>query len=297
MENLVQLPNFYEIKKGLTLSTKIPKNGALKEYTHFTVDGIALRINLNGSGNYKSLTCEYENRLSNNTTVFDMINYDVMGNSSFNLDDEHKFVNIIAHKDFLRQILPINGKTEELFEFFQSKQNIKKLSLHKNNPKTKIITQNILKNSYNKDLRYLFLESAVLEILYTEFDALFKQEDSKNNGVILSKSDIEAIYHAKEILEQNPAKPPSISQLSKMVALNEFKLKTGFKKILNQTPYSVFVNHRLKVAKNLLEKSDLNINEIANKVGYSSSSSFSNAFCKMYKIRPMDLMKKRKYYY
>lgn len=297
MRNLVQLPDFYEIQKGLALSAKIPKNETLKKYSHFTIDGIVLRINISGRGSYKSSICEYENKLSDNTTVFDVINDDVIGKSSFNPNDEHKFINIIAHKDFLKHILPINEKTEELFDFFQSKQNIKNLSLRKNNPKTKIITQNILSNTYNKDLRHLFLESAVLEILYTEFDTLFKQENSNSKGIVLSNADIEAIYHAKEILEQNVSKPPSISQLSKIVALNEFKLKIGFKRILNQTPYSVFINHRLQVAKNLLETSDLNISEIAKEIGYSSPSSFSNAFYKIYKIRPMDLMKKRKYYY
>lgn len=297
MQNLVnELPDFYEVKEGLSLATKMPKEGFFDKPTKVILDGVLLRVNMNGVGAYKSLDCDYEIKSKNNHTIIDAVNQDTGISYSKNLD-EQIFISIIIHKDLLKQILPIDSKSEEIFNFFESKQNIKNLHFDKIKQKTKFLAQSILKNTYNSKLRHLYLESAVLEILYLEFDNFLSQTSQGNEKLKLNNADIEAIYHAKEILENNLANPPSISQLSKLVALNEFKLKAGFKKILNETPHNLSVISRLQEAKNLLETSDLSISEIAREVGYNYPQSFSNAFFKCFKIRPMDLMKKRKYYY
>ncbi|MCH9812657.1 MAG: AraC family transcriptional regulator [Epsilonproteobacteria bacterium] len=55
--------------------------------------------------------------------------------------------------------------------------------------------------------------------------------------------------------------------MSKRVKLNEFKLKTGFKKIFEMTPYGMLFVHRMNYGKYLLEKSEYNIKEIAAIVG------------------------------
>lgn len=293
-----KLPATCIIRQGLTLSTQLPESDYFQKPISFTLNGILLNIHVGGSGegNYSSLLSDYKVNSKSNFTVFSAVNSDI-GEDSIEPDKDYNFINIASHKDFLEQILPENTKSEELFGFFQSRKNILDLGSRTINPKTKIITQNILANSYNSDLRHLFLESAVLEILYTELDEFFNQKESKKQKIVFSASDKEAIYHAKEILEKNISNPPTLSELSRLVALNEFKLKVGFKRFLNQSPCKLSIIHRLQVAKGLLQTSDLNISEIAKKVGYNSSSTFSNAFYKCFKIRPMELIKKRKYYY
>ena len=91
--------------------------------------------------------------------------------------------------------------------------------------------------------------------------------------------------------------PPNLTELSKLVNLNEFKLKYGFKKLFNITPYNFLLEHKLFHAKNLLENGDMNVSEIAAIVGYKQLHGFSNAFVKRFGVRPKDLMKSRKYYY
>ncbi len=91
--------------------------------------------------------------------------------------------------------------------------------------------------------------------------------------------------------------PPSISELAKLVKLNEFKLKYGFKSFYNTTPYTLLFDYRMEKAKELLETSEYNINEISTIVGYKQSSNFTKAFCKKYGVLPKDIMKSRKYYY
>jgi len=91
--------------------------------------------------------------------------------------------------------------------------------------------------------------------------------------------------------------PPSIKKLARMVALNNSKLKKGFHKYFNDTPYNILLEYRLQEAKRLLQNSYLNVNEISEKVGYKYTANFSNAFYKRFGIRPKDIMKKREYYY
>lgn len=297
MQNLFSnMPEtFHRLREGLIFSVNPSQNHFDMQNYSYALDGVVLKINLVGTSTYESQVCDFRAKLQNNTTLLSMVNSDI-AKEEHQINENNKTVSVIIRKDFLEQILPENAKTAKIFDFFQSKDNIKTLDKKPINPKTKIVAQNILSNSYINELKYLFLESAVLEILYAEFSDFFTNK-SNSSGTIFTQSDKEAIYHAKNILENNTQKPPTISELSRKVAINEFKLKAGFKKFINQTPCQFSISNRMQKAKELLKIDDLSINEIAQKVGYSSPSSFSNTFYKTYKIRPMELMKKRKYYY
>lgn len=296
---MTKVPDFFhQVRKGLTIVTKMNEANKMQDkfweqpFSHAT-DAVVFKAVLRGKANYESLICDFEQEIKTDKSALAVVNSDT---STEYYSQEIDSFTVMAHKEYLQDILPENAKTQKLFEFFESKANIKILNNKTINSKTKIITQNILNNGYNKDLSHLFLESAVLEILYTEFDNFFNHK-TKSLDLKLSKAELDALHYAKEILEQSISNPPSISELSRMVGLNEFKLKVGFNKIYNLSPYRVSIANRLLLAKKLLEQSELNINEIATKVGYSTASNFSNAFFKHFKIRPMDLMKKRKYYY
>ncbi len=88
-----------------------------------------------------------------------------------------------------------------------------------------------------------------------------------------------------------------MKELARIVAINDLKLKVGFHKFFNETPYSVSVEGRLQESKKLLDSSELNINEISELVGYKYASNFTQAFLKKFGVLPKDLMKSRKYYY
>ena len=91
--------------------------------------------------------------------------------------------------------------------------------------------------------------------------------------------------------------PPSIIELSRQVKLNEFKLKHGFKKAFNTTPYNFLLEYKLQEAKQMLKDGDMNVSEVAFELGYKQVHGFSNAFYKRFGIRPKDIMKTSKYYY
>ncbi|WP_331456249.1 helix-turn-helix domain-containing protein [Methanobrevibacter arboriphilus] len=63
-------------------------------------------------------------------------------------------------------------------------------------------------------------------------------------------------------------------------------LKTSFKAIYGKPVYAWRKEYRLQIAKELLNKEDYKISEIANKVGYKNPSKFSAAFKEYYKLTP-----------
>ena len=194
--------------------------------------------------------------------------------------------------------MPKSKLSEDIIEFFQSNKSAKRLSAKKTNFKTKTLAMEIFNSPYESTLDKLYLEAKSLELIYMEFSNFFYEKENTQNIIKLSNQDKEAIHHAKEILLQNLSNPPSIKELARMVAINELKLKVGFNKLFNQTPYSVSLEYRLQEAKKLLSQTnDYNISEIAKLVGYKYASNFTQAFYKRFGIPPKELMKNREYYY
>ncbi len=166
------------------------------------------------------------------------------------------------------------------------------------NPRMIFLANEIYNCPYNGVLQDIYLQSKVYEIIYNEFLSLVDntKKTDKKNEIKLTKEDIEALHKAKEIILTNK-KSFGIIELSRKVAINENKLKYGFKHIFNTTPGNIMLEAKMYEAKKLLEESELNITEISQKIGYKYIQSFTVAFTKYFGTNPKVIMKNRKYYY
>jgi AraC-like DNA-binding protein len=108
----------------------------------------------------------------------------------------------------------------------------------------------------------------------------------KNDRVV---PDTDKILRAKEIITNNIAKPPSLTELSMTIGLNSSKLKKNFKELFGVPVFKFLQEERLKKAYDLLSNTDQGVQEIAWYVGYESLSSFSNAFQKRFGVRPTEV--------
>jgi len=105
----------------------------------------------------------------------------------------------------------------------------------------------------------------------------------------LSLDDINLAKRAKDILLKRYVNPPTIKELAKECATNEFKLKKVFKSVYKSTIYSYIQTLRLKRANLLLKEENLTIKEVANSVGYSHNGHFAKLFFKTYGVYPKDI--------
>jgi AraC-like DNA-binding protein len=163
-----------------------------------------------------------------------------------------------------------------------------------------------LQSLHNKNsLNSIYLESKILECIAILINEVTKSSENaftnqinygninigSNRIIKLTSLDIQAIQKSHDILEKNYNNPPGIEALSKMVFLNEQKLKAGFSKHYHMS-IGEYTNHiRMNVAANLLSTTDLSIEDIAYKVGYNYSANFSKMFKKTYGKTPLKFRK------
>lgn len=204
-------------------------------------------------------------------------------------EQEIEQIRFILDEDFIKR----NLQESLLKKYFI--QSDKYLNLIKFSPtliESQIIIDEILNCQLQGELKKIYLQSKSLELLHIELSKL----ETKENKIMLDSYDKEAIYKAKKILIQNMQNPPSIVELAKLVHINEFKLKAGFKEIFQTSPYKLLLKYKLNEAKNMLQTGEYNINEVANLIGYKYASNFTTAFFKEYGLKPIDIMKSGKYY-
>ncbi|NSL85383.1 helix-turn-helix transcriptional regulator [Chitinophaga sp. Mgbs1] len=153
-------------------------------------------------------------------------------------------------------------------------------------PRMRAVMEDIHQCPYSGALRDVYLQAKALELLVLQFEQLEQAENTCKPPARLSAADIKKLHHAREILLQDFCNPPSLPQLARLTGLNEFKLKTGFKEVFNNTVFGYFKNHRLALAHQLLTSASKTVTEVAYETGYTTVQHFSNEFRKQYGVTP-----------
>lgn len=97
---------------------------------------------------------------------------------------------------------------------------------------------------------------------------------------IIKSYDLPYIHEAAQILQKDPSRSFTVSSLALEVGINSFKLREGFKRLFSITIYQFRLNLRLRLVMQLLEETDLTIEQIAYKTGFDSRDSLSRCFKK-----------------
>lgn len=150
------------------------------------------------------------------------------------------------------------------------------------------VIQQILHCPYENELKDLFLLSKSIELLVLQAELHSQPSETQ---FIRSQQDKQKLFEAKEILTLRLENPPSIRELAKLIALNEYKLKKGFKELFGTTVFGYIHKTRMTLAKRLLLGTDKTAKEVAYETGYSSPQHFSKAFKKEFGTTP-DRMRK-----
>ncbi|MCK7559508.1 AraC family transcriptional regulator [Chitinophaga sedimenti] len=130
---------------------------------------------------------------------------------------------------------------------------------------------------YQASAKRLLIESKVLELLALQCEQ-FETEDSLGGAIRLTSADLRKLYAVRDMLLNDIAYTPSLSELSRLSGLNEFKLKAGFKQLFGSTVFSYLRNARMEYALKALKKDDKSLTEIAYECGFATLSHFSDLF-------------------
>lgn len=134
------------------------------------------------------------------------------------------------------------------------------------------------------------LEIKLQELLLLQFEQFHDMFVHITPKQQLHESDAERIKTAKKILEESYNSPPTIQQLSRMVGINEYKLKKGFKELFQHTIHEYVTYYRMQKANRMIKEQQLQIREIAVELGYKNPSHFSAAFKKHFGFLPTEMV-------
>lgn len=153
--------------------------------------------------------------------------------------------------------------------------------------KTMDIVQEIINCNYSPPMKQIYMEGKALELIANIMNAIHLENSQKNvlNSTLKPK-DIERIYFARDLLLENLISPPGLFELAKITGMNHFKLNRGFKEVFGNTVFGYLRELRLKEAKRLLEKGEMNVTEVSLSVGYSCLSHFAKIFKEHYGVSP-----------
>lgn len=156
------------------------------------------------------------------------------------------------------------------------------------NFKIQQVIKDILTSSFTDELKDLFLLSKSIELLVLQAE-LYENEPKHLHQK--STDDLNKIIAAKDILDTHMDQPPTISELAKLVELNEYKLKKGFRDQMGLTVFGYIHKSRITMAKKLLLDTSKSAKEIAYETGYSSPQHFSKAFKAEFGFSPNSIRK------
>lgn len=151
-------------------------------------------------------------------------------------------------------------------------------------PEMDHIVDQVFANKYSGKTKMMFFRSQMTLLLSHYFGQLALLDKD-----IVKRVERDKLYEAKEILSRNLEDPPSLSELSRQIGLNSFKLKKNFKELFGVPVFKYLQNERLTKAHKLLREQEATVQEAAWHVGYDSLSSFSNAFSKKFGYRPSQI--------
>ncbi|RTL60075.1 MAG: AraC family transcriptional regulator [Sphingobacteriales bacterium] len=154
-------------------------------------------------------------------------------------------------------------------------------------PSMKEIVNQILNCPYDEATRQFYFDLKVRELLYQLLENAFKRKPSEQH---FTPFEIARIHETRNILETYISrKPPSIRFLSRKVALNEFKLKTGFKQYFNTGIFEWLMERKMQHAKHLILTTNRPIKDICLMVGYPRTTNFITAFRRRFGMTPGSL--------
>lgn len=140
--------------------------------------------------------------------------------------------------------------------------------------------------------RKLYLESILLYLVFqSQKNNLIFQLQCDQCAIANKPLETEKIMLAKKYILDHLEQSLTIPLIAQHVGTNQCYLKKGFKEIFQQTVYEYVQEQRMTKARHLLQASNSTITEIAYSVGYSSLSSFSQAFKNYYGVNPSELVK------
>ena len=231
---------------------------------------------------------------------FFVVEKNLKGKQAWKKDQHFHGAEITIYKKYFDEIIKPNFPSTIDLDNFISNYTYRYLPLE-----IASIIQEVRSLAEVERLTPIYLESKILESIAILYNEIYSSPQNvftnqlvygdikigKNRYVTLTAADANAIQKAHDILTKEACNPPTIKRLSKMVFLNEQKLKAGFLVRYHMSIGQYTNSIRMRIAENLLSTTELSIYEISKIVGYNYSGNFVKMFKKVHGKTPLAFRK------
>lgn len=101
------------------------------------------------------------------------------------------------------------------------------------------------------------------------------------------------VLRARQFIEQHPFQRWTVDILAGKVGLGRSSFASRFTAEIGKSPMEFIAGERMRHAASFLEKTDMKISEVSERVGYRSEAAFTRRFSKSYGMTPGQLRRKR----
>lgn len=209
-------------------------------------------------------------------------------NLLINLPPNSELLGILISIEHFHSLFSINGTV--LFNYNNLKGENPIIEPKEINSSIKLILNQLRTKQTTELLRPIYIKGKVYELLSYYFSKSSEKE-TENCPYISNEETASKIKQVKQLILSDMNNPPSLTDLAKAVGLNIKKLKTGFKEFYGVPVFTFLLNYKMELGKTLLQEQQLNVNEIASHLGYSTSSHFIAAFKRKFGITPKQFSK------
>lgn len=203
--------------------------------------------------------------------------------------DQIEMIRIHIDPDFFKRFLP----EKKVFDTFRKQLEMGMLAkLNSVNlpitPEMTAVLQDIMATQRKGFYKRIMIEAKVIELLLLQFEQ-YENFTIKPFCHSIKKKDVDKMHEAKIIIETNLQTPCSLIDLAHLVGTNEYNLKKSFKEVFGTTVFGYLSQLRMEEARQLLLRGEMNINQIADYIGYKNANHFSTAFKKHFGYNPSEL--------
>lgn len=139
-----------------------------------------------------------------------------------------------------------------------------------------------------KHFKRIYIETKVTELLLLQLEQYENKEVIQNK---FSRSDIEKMNEARNLIVENLTTPCSLIDLAKKVGTNEFKLKKQFKELFGTTVFGYLNEIKMGKAQEMLQQGNLNVTQVSEELGYKTNSHFITVFKRHFGYSPGSVLK------
>jgi AraC-like DNA-binding protein len=157
-------------------------------------------------------------------------------------------------------------------------------------PQISTVLNQIMNEKLSENVKNLYLKGKIFELLGMYFNES-NDMNIEQCPFLADEKNVVKIKMAKEIIIKRMTNPPSLKELSSEVDISLKNLKEGFKEIYGYTVYGFLLEYKMNIASKMLSTKNYNVNEVADQIGYSTSSHFINAFKNRFGTTPNKYLK------